>query len=417
MVRHREARVVAADARLDVLAAVLHQLRHPRGVGEELARHAHRVDVARAHGGRAVLRRHAARAHHGDVHELFDVLDVLEVAVHRHVRGRVRPVPCVVGAVVAVEHVVARVLQELRGLFGFRHVAAHLDEVRLLGQRALTEALRLRDDRVAQRDGEVVAAVALDGLDDLGRDAVAVLKTAAVLVRALVRVLRGELVERVALVHGVHLDAVHARVLAHLCGLGERLHQLVDLLHGERAAHHAVRPAVRRGGRARKDVVHVEDGLAQRAEHLVLRHGHHQVVHGHRAAEARGDLDEQLRARLVEFLHVLFQLAELAGVLVQPAPAHRIADGGDARQDEAHVVLRALQKEVRGLLVKVVRLHPAEDGRAAHRAHHDAVLDLHIADLPRREECFVFLFHRSLLHDPAVTRPFSPTVSFMPSFT
>ena len=122
------------------------------------------------------------------------------------------PVPGVIGAVVAVEAVVACILQIFCGALGLCHVTPDLDII-LSGQRALTEALGLGEHAVAQGDGEILAAGLFDGLHDLHGEAVAVFKGAAVFVRALVDVQQCELVQKIAFMHGVNLNTVHAGVL------------------------------------------------------------------------------------------------------------------------------------------------------------------------------------------------------------
>ena len=219
----------------------------------------------------------------------------------------------------------------------------------------------------------------------------------AAVIGALVCVFQGELVQRIALVHGVHLNAVHACVHAQLRRFGKGLYNFVYLFYGERAACYAVAPAVRRGRGTGAHIVDVQNGLCQRAQHLVFCKQGHGVVDSHGAPHARCNLNEQLCARFMKFLHKFLQLTELAGVLVQPAPAQCVADGGDARQDKPHVVARALQQKIGRLFVEMVRLHPPEDGRAAHGTHHNAVFYLHIAYFPWGEQCFILLFHRFLL--------------------
>ena len=328
---HGEAGVVTADAGLDVLLPLLHELGDPGGVGEELPGHAHGIDPAGGNGGGTLCGLHASGADHGDIHKLLDVAYILQVAVEGHVCRGMSPVPGVIGTVVAVEHIVARILEELGGNLRLLHVPAYLLVViALLRQSALAEALGLGHHGVPQRHGEVLPAAFLDSLHDIGGKAVAVLQAPAVLVGALVGILGGKLVQGVALVDRVDLDAVHPCVHAELSSFGKGLYDLVDLLHSQRPGVYAVGPAVGGGRGAGGDEVHVKDGLSQGAQDLVVEHLHHQVIDSHSPAEACGDLDKELCPGLVELLHVVLQGLELSCVLVQPAAAHGIPDGGDA---------------------------------------------------------------------------------------
>ena len=387
---------MTVDAGLDVLHPILQDLVDPLGIHQILAGDAHGVQTAGGDllGGLGGI--HLAGADHGLGGKVLDVLHLGEVAVLRHIDRGMRPVPRVVGAVVAVEHVVSGVLQILDGLLGLGHVAAELHEL-LAGDSALTEALGLGHHGVAQRHREVLAAHGLDRLHDLHSEAIAVLEGAAVLVGTVVHVGDGKLIQQIALVHRVDLHAVHAGILQELGGLGKGVHHLVDLLHGQGAGFAFGIPPVGGGGGGGGDVVHVQEGLAHGAEGLVLEHLHHDVVDGHGASHTGGQLNEQLGAGLVELRQPLGQILEHLLVLVQPAAAHGVADALHTRQHKTHVVLGAVEDVIGGLLVEVTGLQPAEQGRTAHGGLHDAVLDLHVADLPGGKQSAVFLVHSVFL--------------------
>ena len=237
-----------------------------------------------------------------------------------------RPVPRVVGAVVAVEHIVSGVLQILDGLLGLGHVAAELHEL-LAGDSALTEALGLGHHGVTQRHREVLAAHGLDRLHDLHSEAVAVFKGAAVLVGTVVHVGQRELIQQIALMHRVDLDTVHAeascRSLAVLAK-ASTISWISSTVRGRDL--HSGYQRLGGGGGGGGDVVHVQEGLAHGAEGLVLEHLHHDVVDGHGASHTGGQLNEQLGAGLVELRQPLGQILEHLLVLVQPAAAHGVAD-------------------------------------------------------------------------------------------
>ena len=391
-----EAGVVTVDAGLDVLYAVLQDLVDPLGVHQVLAGDAHGVQTSGGDllGGLGGV--HLTGADHGLGGEVLDVFHLGEVAVLGHIDRGMGPVPGIVGAVVAVEHIVAGILQVLDGLLGLGHIAAELHEL-LAGNGALAEALGLGHHGVTQGHGEVLAADGLDGLDDFHSEAVAVFEGAAVLVGTVVHVGNGELVQQIALMHRVDLDTVNAGILQELGGLGKGVHHLVDLLHGQGAGFAFGIPPVGGGGGRGGDVVHVQEGLAHGAEGLVLEHLDHDLVDSHGTAHTGGQLNKQLGAGLVELRQPLGQVLEHLFVLVQPAAAHGVADTLHTRQHQAHVVLGAVQDVVGRFLVEVTGLQPAEQGRTAHRGLHDTVLDLHVADLPGGKQSAVFLVHSVFL--------------------
>ena len=295
------------------------------------------------------------------------------------------PVPGVVSTVVAVEHVVACVAQVLDCPFGLLHVAAPLLKVSLIRHGALAPLLGLGDNGVTQGDGEVGSGLSLDGLDDLHREAEAVLKGAAVLVGTVVPVLHGELVKEVAFMDGMDLNAVDPGLSQTLGGLTEGFHHLLDLGHGERTGLHVLGPAVGGGGGRGAAVLHVHYGAGQLVEYIVLGQHGHPAVDGHGAAHAGGQLDKQLSPGFMELYHILLQLLEHLVVLVQPLSAgdtQLVPDTLHTGQDQAHAVLRSVEQEVGRFLIEVVWLQPTEQGSAAHGALDDAVLYFHIADFP-----------------------------------
>ena len=93
---------MAAYAGADVLFPAFHQLGYPLWVGKELAGNAYAVYLALCYRLRAYGGVHASRADYRYIHELLYVCNVFKVAVSRHIRGGVSPVPCVVCAIVAV---------------------------------------------------------------------------------------------------------------------------------------------------------------------------------------------------------------------------------------------------------------------------------------------------------------------------
>ena len=387
VVAHVEAAVVAADAGANVLLAPLDELGHPLAVGKELASKANGIELALGNRLRAHVGVHAPRAHDGNVHEALDVLHVREVAVLGHVDGRVRPVPGVIGAVVAVEHRVALVGEVVCRPLGLLHRAPDLNVV-LAGKRALAEALRPAYHRVAKGNREVLSCCVVYSMDDAHGEAVAVLARPAIDVVAVVHVGERELVEEVALVHGVHLDAVDSGVAKHFCAVRERLHQAVDLADGHLAGGHLVRPAVGRGRRRRADLVEVHEGARQRAQKRVGVELLHGVGDGEAAPETGCELHEHLCPRGVQLLHEGLELLVHGAVLVQPLSADGVVDGLAAGKEQAHVVLGALHEEAGAVTVEVVLLHPAKDVGAAHGRHDNAILDLASADVPWGEQWF-----------------------------
>ena len=193
--------------------------------------------------------------------------------------------------------------------------------------------------------------------------------------------------------HRVHFHAVHTRFLAHFRGLTVGVDDVLDLFFGECAAGDVLRPSGRQLAGRCADVGRIEDGLHQRAHHLILDGQREQLAQSKRTAESGCQLHEEFRTRLVDLVHIGFEFLESALRFVKPLSADEVSQRRDAGDDEPDVILRALEEESSRVLIEVMRLHPTEQRRSPHGTEHDAVLYLHIADLPRSEQRFVDLVH------------------------
>ena len=206
-----EAACVTADTGSDILKSVFDKLGDPLAVSKELSCHSNAVDLALGNSRSTNLGLHAACAYYGNVNELLYVRYVLKVAVLGHIHRGMRPVPRVVSTVVGVKHIVACILKISCGSLGFLHSTANLG-VFLTGNGTLAEALHLGLNRVAERNGEVLATLCLDSLNYFCGEAVSVLKATAVFVGTLVEELYCKLVKKIALMYRVNLNSVNARI-------------------------------------------------------------------------------------------------------------------------------------------------------------------------------------------------------------
>ena len=258
--RHIEASVVAQNTGADLLLSSFDQFVDPLRIRKELSCKSRAVNAASGDRVRCCHRIHSSGADNRNIHKFSDVLHILQVAVLGHVDRRVRPVPCIIGSVVAVEHVVTGVLKIFCRPLGLLHIAPCFLEL-LAGKRAAAESLRLGDHAVTQGHREIISAGLLDRLNDLHREAVAVLERSAVFICAMIHILECELIEQVAFMNRMDLHAVHARFLEEPCALGERIHKLMDLFHRHRSGGNFVRPAVGCGRCASRYLIQVHERL------------------------------------------------------------------------------------------------------------------------------------------------------------
>ena len=294
------------------------------------------------------------------------------------------PVPAVVSTVISVQHIVACILQIHGGALGFSHITAHLLGI-IAGDNAFCKALQLGFNGIAQRNREIIAAGFLDGMDNLCRETVAVFEAAAVLIRTLVEELNRKLIQQVAFMHCMNFHTVNTGILTQLRGLGKSLDDLVDLLLGHLRANDIRCPAGRlRTGRC-QFVAGIKDGLDKRTGKFVLMQGTNKFGNCPASAHTGSQLDEELGAGLMDFIHEDLQFFKHLGILPQPLTPEDITQGCNAGNDQSDIVVGALQKQLCCLFIEAAagQFEPAEQGGTAHGAHDNAILNLNIANFPR----------------------------------
>ena len=194
------------------------------------------------------------------------------------------------------------------------------------------------------------------------------------------------------------LHAVHTGLLAQGGGFGEGFNDLPDLRHRQCRGGDLRIPTGGQGTGAGQLPAGVDDRPHQGAQHLVLVYRSQLVGDGPAAAHSGGELNKELGPGFVDLIHKHLQVIKHLFILPQPFPPEGIPQGGNAGNDQAHVVLRPLQEKGGGLLIKFAagQFKPTKQGGTAHGTQHNAVLDLHIADLPGGKKRFVFDIHRCI---------------------
>ena len=319
-----EAARVATDTGLDIFDSIFDELGDPFGVGEELTGNTHGINLAFRNCLCTDIRFHSARANNGNINEFLDVSNVIEVTVLGHIHRRMCPVPGVVGTVISVQHIVAGILKIFCRFFGFRHITSDFDVI-FSGHCTVAEILHLGFYGVSERYGIIVAAGFLDRLYDFSGKAVTVFEATAVFVTALVKEFDCELVEQIAFVNGVYFNTVNACVTAKLCSLCERFNDLVDLLYGHFGALDIVRPTGFLRAGASKLMIRVNDGLDQRAREFVFVKRSNQFRDRPGTTHACGQLNEELRTRLMDLIHEFLQVLEHLRILPKPFAEEGIA--------------------------------------------------------------------------------------------
>ena len=385
-----KAACMTADTGTNVLESVLNKLGNPLSVCKELSCNTNTVDSAFSNSLSTNVRLHTACTYYGDVNELLDVSNVVKVTVLGHVHRGMCPVPGVICTVVCVKHIVTCVLKILCSSLGLFHVTTNLD-VLLTGNSTLAEALHLGLYRVTERNGEVLATLGLDCLNNLCCKAVSVLKAAAVFVGTLVEELDRKLVKKITLVYCVNLNTVNTCVAAELCSLCKCLDDLVDLVLGHFGTDDVGCPTSRLLGGRCKLVACIKNGLKNCSCKLVLVKRAYKLGDCPGASHTCGKLNEELCAGLMDLVHKFLKLLEHLGILPEPLAPEGISKGSDTGDDKTYVIVCSLKEKLCSLLVKATagQLKPTKQRRTAHRTHNDTVFDLYVAYFPRGKQGFV----------------------------
>ena len=115
---------MAQDAGTDIFFLIVHKFGDPSGIRQKLSGKTGTVEFPLSDLFRCRFRVHPSCTDDRNIAILADVFDILQVAVFRHIDRWMCPVPCVIGSVIAIQHIVSRFLQKLHGDFGFFHIPA-----------------------------------------------------------------------------------------------------------------------------------------------------------------------------------------------------------------------------------------------------------------------------------------------------
>ena len=99
---HIKAAVMAQYARTYIILFFLHKLCDPLRISKELSCKTCAVDLSLRDRFRRDAWIHSACADHRNINKLTNMFHIFKITVFRHIDGRMRPVPCIVGTVVAV---------------------------------------------------------------------------------------------------------------------------------------------------------------------------------------------------------------------------------------------------------------------------------------------------------------------------
>ena len=184
---HVEARIMTENAGTNFLVSSFQNLCHPFRIRQKRTRKADAIKRSGSHFLCANIRIHASCGNDRNRHGLFYFLYLRQITIFRHVNRRMAPIPSVIRAVVAVEHVITSILQIARCPTRFVHISANF-RVRFAGKGSLTESLRLGFHRIPQRDRKIFSTNALNLTNNVHRKTVPIFPTTTIGICAVIDV-------------------------------------------------------------------------------------------------------------------------------------------------------------------------------------------------------------------------------------
>ena len=334
---------MAAYAGFDVLRSILQQLRDPFRVSEELAGHADGINFSIRNGLGTNFGIHSPGAYHRNIHKLLDVCNIGKITVLRHVHGRMRPVPRIVGAVVSVEHVISCVLKILCCPLGLLHIPPDLGVI-FTRHGTVAESLHLGLYGITQRYRVILPAGFFDSFNNLRGKAIAIFKVTAIFIRALVEKLDSKLIQKIPFVNRVYFHAVHTSIFAELCRFRKRFNDFMNLSHCDFRAFDIVCPARRLRRRRRQLMGCVKHRFHKFARNRVLVQWDNGIRDSPGSTHTGSELNKELCSGFVNLIHENGKILKHLWILPKPFTPKGISQRGNAGNNQPYVIIRSFQE-------------------------------------------------------------------------
>ncbi len=183
------------------------------------------------------------------------MFDFGEVRVFWHVYRWMSPIPGVISAIIAIEHVISGILEVFCCFFAFFHIAARFHKL-FARQGAAPKSFGFAYHAIAKAHWKIFSARFFDSFDDFHRKTVTIFKRTTIFIGPMVDVLQRELIEKIAFVDGVNLDAIDARFFEKLRCFRESVYKFMNPFFGHLLARNFVAPTI--GGGTCRSANHVE---------------------------------------------------------------------------------------------------------------------------------------------------------------
>ena len=166
------------------------------------------------------------------------------------------------------------------------------------------------------------------------------------------------------------------------CGLGKRIHKLLNLFFCHFPGRNLITPAVR-GWRCRsRNLVQIHKRLCDRTDHRIGIDIFHHLGNRETPAKSCRQLYKQFGSGRMEFRHPAGQIAVHLLIFVQPLTAHRIVYRLAARKHQTCIVLGDIVDKLCTGFIEMVFFHPSEQIGAAHGSQYDTVFNFTVPNLP-----------------------------------
>ena len=291
--------------------------------------------------------------------------DIIQVQCLGHVDRRMRPVPGVIGAVIAVQHVIAGLFEHLSDLDTLFYVSAEFYEF-FTGNSAFGETFGIGFYGVTKRYREFLPAFFLDRFYDLAGETQTVFQASAVLICTPVEVGNGELIQQIAFVYSVDLHAVDSGVFCCLGSFGKPANIVLNLLLCHFPVIVSGIPYVGKGGR--RGILPVGAGSSGQ---------------GRNHDEDLGTVFMDTVRKVFLILHVGLEIVHDGRKVLSGGKGYQ---AGDNQTGSAFGAFNIIIRAVFGIAAVGIHEPGAE---YAHRKQRDPVGDFNTTDFYRRKKMFV----------------------------
>ena len=314
---HCETSIVTANARHDFIFSVFHEFCYPFRINQKLSSNSHCINLVFLDCFCTGFWIHSSSTNNWHCCELLDVSNVFQITVFRHIARRMCPIPCIIGSVVAVEHVIACFFKMFDCFFTFFHVSSSLCEF-FTWKSTFAETFCFAGDWISERNREIQTTLCFDFFNDVCCKTISIFKRATIFICSKVCVFCCELVEKISFMNGMDFNTINTCFFAESCCFAKCIDNFFDFFHRNLSAHCAFCPSWWNNAWRCWKISNINDWFDKSVHHFTFKHWNHCVWNREWTAKTRCELNKKFCTCFVELFHESFQFFKHFFILIKP---------------------------------------------------------------------------------------------------